>query len=39
MSAQEYTKQVAIRKLKDAVLSFQLKNELKFIKGTFKLSL
>ena len=32
MSAQEYTKQVAIRKLKDAVLSFQLKNEFKFIK-------
>jgi len=32
MSAQEYTKQVATRKLKDAVLSFQLKNEFKFIK-------
>ena len=32
MSAQEYTKQVAIRKLKDAVLSLQLKNEFKFIK-------
>jgi hypothetical protein len=30
MSAQEYTKQVAIRKLKDAVLSLQ--NEFKFIK-------
>jgi hypothetical protein len=32
MSAQEYTKQVVNRKLKDPVLSFQLKNEFKFIK-------
>jgi hypothetical protein len=32
MSAQEYTKKVVNRKLKDPVLSFQLKNDFKFIK-------
>jgi GNAT superfamily N-acetyltransferase len=32
MSAQEYAKKVVNRKLKDPVLSFQLKNDFKFIK-------